>query len=152
MDMCLEAGFTAYLSKPASQHQLHECLTRYLSEPSEALDNRSILLVEDDADARTALSALLELMDYQVTAAATAGEALALAREQPPVLILADLNLPDMNGYDLSAELHRCYPAAQIVVISGAEIDADRAQQSGIKQSLLKPVGLDQLRNLLTRL
>lgn len=152
MDACLEAGFTAYLSKPVDQHQVHTCLAQFLKSGSGGASGspqKTILLVEDDPDARNALSALLELMEYRVVVAATGLDALKLIEEVSPSLILLDLQLPDMDGYQLADQLRKRLADARMVILSGASVDPLRAKSAGITESLLKPVDLAQLKRIL---
>jgi CheY-like chemotaxis protein len=60
-----------------------------------------VLIIDDDLDVREALSTILEREGYAVASAADGAEALAwLAREEPPALILLDLMMPVMNGWE----------------------------------------------------
>lgn len=152
MDECLQAGFTAYLSKPVDQHQVHDCLAQFLTPASSkhaASPDKSILLVEDDADARNALSALLELIGYRVVVAENGANALQLIAEIQPALVLLDLQLPDMDGYQLAEQLHHLAPDTRMVILSGKKVDPVRAEAAGITESLLKPVDLAQLKSIL---
>ncbi len=146
-DACLAAGFTTYLSKPVDQHRLHTCLARYLAPAG----SDAILLVEDDADAGTAMTKLLELLGHSVTWVKTGEQALNVAAGSPPALILLDLHLPDMDGYRLAEQLTVRAPGSRKVLISGAEPDPERARAAGIDQSLLKPVGLDALQQIICK-
>lgn len=69
-----------------------------------------ILLVEDNEPIRDNTTELLELYDYSVTAACNGKEGLEVALQQPPDLILCDIQMPVMDGYHLF-ELIRKYPA-----------------------------------------
>ena len=69
------------------------------------LDRRKILLVEDFDDARELYSTCLRSFGYDVIEAATGTEAVALARSASPDLILMDLLLPGMDGWQATAEL-----------------------------------------------
>lgn len=151
MDACLEAGFTAYLSKPVDQSQINACLTRYLADQpaSEPKPPSRVLLVEDSEDTRQATASLLELLGLEVQTAANGEAALTSARAQQPDMALIDLHLPDMDGYQLAKSLKTLQREIQIIVISGADIDADKAEEAGIGGSLLKPVSIDQLEALM---
>jgi CheY-like chemotaxis protein len=61
----------------------------------------SVLVVEDDADLREAINDVLRSAGYGVVTAADGNEALAVARQQPPSLIITDLMMPGMSGWQL---------------------------------------------------
>ena len=153
MDHCFESGFTAYLGKPLDQARLYNCLSRFLvpakNEPLISAHIKSILVVEDDADTLAAMDGLLKLMGWQVFSAPSALAALQLLEQCHPHTVLIDLNLPDMNGYVCAAQIHELLPQTRIIIASGEEVDHQRAAQSGITASLLKPVSLAQLEAIL---
>lgn len=146
MDNCLAAGFTTYLSKPVDQSQIIACLQRFLETevtPPRRLPH--ILLVEDSPDTRRATASLLELLELQVSTAGSGEEALQKLATDPADIALVDMHLPDMDGYQLARHLHTSLPSLRVIALSGAEIDATRAEAAGIADSLLKPVSLEQL-------
>lgn len=158
MDRCFESGFTAYLSKPVDQTRLYNCLARFLSpaksepaknEPVIAPQQKSILVVEDDADALAALEGLLTLMGWKVFSTQCAAAALRAVDQHNPHTVLIDLNLPDMNGYECAALIHSAHPQIRIIAASGEAIDPTRAANAGVGASLLKPVLLAQLEAIL---
>lgn len=152
MNKCLESGFTAYLSKPVDQNQLHVTLARYLTDSAgdsaEVEDPKSILVVDDDPDALNATASLLEMLNWQVTTAADGQSALHSIEQAQPSLVLTDLNLPDINGYALAEQCHTLSPATRVVVLSGEPLDGERAFAAGIESGLLKPVSLSDLQAL----
>ena len=77
------------------------------AEPAEAAapSSRSILIIEDDAGQREALSYRLSRIGYQVRTAAAGREGLAMAREDRPHLVLLDLRLPDVEGFTVGEAL-----------------------------------------------
>jgi DNA-binding NtrC family response regulator len=81
-----------------------------------------VLIVDDDQDQRTVLTALLE-EDYQISTA-DSGAALqrAFAQEQPDVVLL-DVKLPDADGLDLLPQLKKRWPDTQVIVLTGAPSD-----------------------------
>lgn len=154
MDQCYASGFTAYLGKPLDQARLYKCLATYLPEEhSEPLDeellSKSILVVEDDADALAAMEGLLSLIGWQVIGVQSAGAALHALQQAVPNVVLLDLNLPDIDGYACAAKIHQCYPSVRILIASGEPVDHLRAVEAGISNSLLKPISLTQLEEVL---
>lgn len=166
VDICLASGFSAYLSKPVDQHQIHVCLARYFTPlakgntaaPPDVKQRQAasdgagvVLLVEDDPDALQATSGLLKLLGWDVIAAADASEAVEEARKYRPSVALVDLHLPDLDGYQVATQLHMVLPDVKVVIASGEEIDADRASEAGVSSGLLKPFSIDQLERVLRK-
>jgi two-component system response regulator HydG len=106
-----------------------------------------ILIVEDDAGARTALARLLESQGYQVDTAHDGEAALGRLAELPPDVIVTDLDMPVMNGLRLLAELRtRGHEVPVIVVTSAAEVrSAVDAMRAGATDYINKPVDFDAL-------
>jgi CheY-like chemotaxis protein len=69
------------------------------------MDSKTILVVEDDANQRELYVDELEGEGYKVVAASTGREALSMAREQTPDLIVLDINMPGMDGLDTLSHL-----------------------------------------------
>jgi DNA-binding NtrC family response regulator len=78
-----------------------------------------ILLVEDDMHARRGFGNLLRMNGFEVLEAGDVGSALALLSEWTIDLVIADLLLPDANGFELVDMLHGKYPKTPLIVISG---------------------------------
>ena len=109
--------------------------------------NVRILVVDDDAAARTALGSLLETQGYQVDSAGDGQAALERLVELPPDAIVTDLDMPVMNGMQLIGELrNRGLDVPVIVVTSAAEVrSAVEAMRSGATDYITKPVDFDAL-------
>jgi len=114
-----------------------------------------ILLIEDNADAREALRALLELDGYEVHAAADGIEGLDLARTKAPEVALVDIGLPGFDGYEVARRM-KALPAPPSVMIAltgySEPEDRQRATDAGFAAHLVKPVDPDGLSRLLARL
>ncbi|MFC3116992.1 response regulator [Cellvibrio fontiphilus] len=154
MDRCFDSGFTAYLGKPLDQARLYNCLSRFLpshadTESAVGAEAKSILVVEDDADALAAMGGLLTLLGWKVFSAQSANEALSVLQVDSVQSVLVDLHLPDMNGYECAARIHERHPDIRIIIASGELADAKRSVEAGVSASLLKPVSLDQLEAIL---
>ncbi len=105
-----------------------------------------ILVVEDQADARRGLRILLEHHGYEVKAAATAQEAIDIANTWNYDLLISDIGLPDLSGFDLLARLRtrRTTPAIALTGF-GMEQDVQRARDAGFDQHLTKPIQFERL-------
>jgi len=105
-----------------------------------------ILVVDDDSQIRRALISILSTRKYQVFAAASGEEALALAVEHAPELVILDLAMPGMSGLDVCRELRTWY-AAPILVLSvrGSDTDKIAALDLGADDYLTKPFSAGEL-------
>ena len=122
---------------------------------SPAPSGRSILIVEDNADARDALRVLLELDGHAVEAAGEGQEALELARAKDPDIALVDIGLPGIDGYEVARRV-RARDARRPVLIAltgyGQPEDRRRAAEAGFDEMLVKPVDPTALAELLATL
>jgi len=122
------------------------------------LDGLRVLIVDDEADARELLSAILEQRGAQVTAAASAAEAmdcLLQGNGRLPDVLVSDLGMPSEDGFDLirkirSLEPERggCIPAIALTAYARNE-DRARALAAGYEMHVSKPVEPEQLSNAL---
>ncbi len=105
-----------------------------------------VLVVEDEPPMRRFLRATLAAHGYAVLDAATASEALNMAAQHVPELVLLDLGLPDRDGLDVVRELRGWY-GAPIIVLSarGREDDKVEALDRGANDYLTKPFGVNEL-------
>ena len=83
-------------------------------------DKLSVLLVDDNFLILKAYSALLQSIGYTVQAAGDGVEALQSLREHIPDLIVSDLDMPVMSGFELLSIVRRRFPSIQVVAMSGA--------------------------------
>ena len=114
---------------------------------------KRVLVVDDEAAARTGLQALLEHEGYHVAAAASGAEALDKARSFRPSVVIADLVMPGMDGLALLRGLQEETPFAVPIVLTGkGSIEtAVEAIKAGAYDYLTKPVDLARLSVLLDK-
>ena len=107
---------------------------------------KRLLLVDDDALLRRSLSFSLEKAGYEVKTAATAEDALALARTYPPRLVLLDIGLPGMDGLD-ALRLFRDHMGVPVIFLTARrrELDQVLGLESGADDFVTKPFDLDIL-------
>jgi two-component system, OmpR family, KDP operon response regulator KdpE len=105
-----------------------------------------ILVVEDQAELQRTLRINLRARLYDVMAARTGREALALAASQPPDAIILDLGLPDIDGTEVIVELRRWY-RPPIIVLSGRTGSGDKigALDAGADDYVTKPFAMGEL-------
>lgn len=108
-----------------------------------------VMIVDDIAETRDNLEKLLFFeKDIEVVAKATTGrEALALAKQHRPDVVLMDINMPDMDGITATELIRRSSPATQIVILSvqGDPNYMRRAMLAGARDFLTKPPAVDEL-------
>ena len=109
-----------------------------------------ILLVEDHADlAAISCSQLREIHEHEVVHVTDGKSAIAALKEFRPDLILLDLNLPDMTGYDVAANVRANADWSSVVLVAltgfASDIDPLRAGASGIDAHFRKPMDFDAL-------
>ena len=114
---------------------------------------RRVLVVDDNQDAAHALRLLLETDGHEVMVAADGAAGLALAREHRPDVVLLDIGLPTLNGYEIATRI-RADPALEGTVLVavtgyGQMHDRARASASGFDHHLVKPVEFRALQELL---
>jgi len=112
--------------------------------------------VDDRRDAAFVLGRLLETLGQNVQTTQDPTAALEMARRTTPDVVITDIAMPDMDGYELAARL-RQEPALEhvaIVALSGYGQPSDlaRSAEAGIDFHLVKPVSLEALKDLLRSL
>jgi PAS domain S-box-containing protein len=114
---------------------------------------RRILLVEDSADARETLSMLLRLSGHEVETSEDAAEGLEKLAAFAPDVMLVDIGLPGMDGYDLARRVRSRPEARGVALIAltgyGQVEDRRRAQAAGFDLHLTKPVDPERLEKVL---
>ncbi|WP_157225453.1 hybrid sensor histidine kinase/response regulator [Massilia timonae] len=109
----------------------------------------TVLLVEDNEDARRMLAAHLEASGYSVLEADNGIDGLALAHEARPGLAILDIGLPGLDGYQLAARLRADAATRPMRLIAltgyGQASDRERALEAGFDAHLVKPVKFDEL-------
>ena len=113
---------------------------------------KRVLLVDDNDDARELLAGLLELQGYRIEAAGEAVGALEIAVRFQPQVVVLDLGLPEVDGWELARRLRQINGLGQVRIIAltgyGSEVDRERSREAGIDVHLLKPVEISQLTRL----
>jgi PAS domain S-box-containing protein len=115
-----------------------------------------ILVVDDNVDAAEMLSTLLQLDGHRVSIAHDGRAALDAAETHRPEVILLDIGLPELNGYEVAKWLRSHEPAQRTVIIAmtgyGQERDCQRSLEAGCDAHLTKPVAPQALRAFLRNL
>ena len=106
-----------------------------------------ILLVEDDTASRETLQRILRMRGHSVTTAASAGEAIRIAKDTEFDFVISDIGLPDEDGYTLMRELKTLRKDLPGIALSGYGMEEDlrRSSEAGFPVHLVKPVTLHSL-------
>ncbi|NUR21263.1 ATP-binding protein, partial [Frateuria sp.] len=118
-------------------------------------DDLKVLLVDDNVDAADTLALMLDMEGCSTHTVHDGVQAVQAAGQFDPDVVLLDIGLPGLNGYEVAERLRQDARFADTVLIAitgwGAEQDRRRAQQAGFDHHLTKPVDVDSLRPLLRR-
>ena len=141
----LELGGSGFLTKPFSPDELREQVRRLIA-PSQ----RRVLVVDDDQHVRPMLVRTLERAGFQALEAASGLEAIDRVQRDVPDLILLDIRMPDMDGYEVLRWLkrHPVHRQIPVVVLTASDLgDAvrQRALELGAARYLEKPIATEDL-------
>lgn len=124
------------------------------SPPDPDRETRRVLVVEDNEDTAESLRLFLELCGYGVTLAYTGPEGVETAKSVRPDIVLCDIGLPGMDGFQVASTLRKTPETAAVRLIAvtgyGQEEDRRRALEAGFDVHLVKPVDPQKLLGYLT--
>ena len=115
------------------------------------MPNSRILLVDDDTQFLEATEYMLKYENYEVITAKNGEEAVKKYDESNPDLVLMDLKMPIMNGYDAFFKIKKDHPKAKIVFTSSYAInneEFEKAESFGLFGLLTKPFDLSELNDI----
>lgn len=117
------------------------------------IDSSDVLVVDDDPDLREVVRTILSLSGYEVRCAGNGQEAVEAVAQKLPAVVLLDMLMPVMDGWQCARELQARYGrAVPIVVVTAAEHARARADQiGGIDDVLSKPFEMDDLLRVVSR-
>ncbi len=115
----------------------------------------TILCVEDNSDNRTLVRRVLQSENYKLVEAKNASEALDVLKNTKPDLILMDINMPDMDGYTLTAKIKTMpgFERIPILALTANVMRGDREKtlEAGCDGYIQKPIDIDQLTSEIER-
>ncbi len=110
---------------------------------------KTILYIEDDAVSRTLVRRVLEPCGYKIIEASNAREGLKMATAYKPDLILMDINMPGMNGYELTTKMKDTFALSSIPIIAltslASEGEREMAIMAGCDGFIAKPIDVDRI-------
>lgn len=114
-----------------------------------------VLVTDDCRDSAESLALLIELWGHQARVACDGADALESARTYQPDVVLLDIEMPRMSGYEVARRLRQQTGTADAILVAlsghGSENDQGLSAQAGIQFHLVKPFDPEQLRQLLGR-
>jgi len=105
----------------------------------------SVLVIDDEADVRELVAEVLASQGHRITTAAGGSEGVQRFKEGHYDLVLTDLGLPDLNGWDVARAIKVCRAAIPVLLLTGRDDDLSPATVSLVDGILRKPFGVDQL-------
>lgn len=125
-------------------------------DPSTREQKPLALVVDDVADVTEMISMFLRHAGFKVVSAQSAAAALELAGTQAFDVVISDIGMPGMNGYELAEALRELpdYRQVPMIAVTGYSMydDRERALQSGFNAHLIKPIDPSALLDLITEL
>ena len=112
---------------------------------------RRVLLLDDIRIQRFVMASLLSHLNCEVHSATSGEEALAIAAEVKPDVVMLDIAMPEMDGYELAIRLRQeaGLTAAKLVAVSAWDCDVPKLAEAGIDQYIRKPINLHALKTAL---
>jgi CheY-like chemotaxis protein len=113
---------------------------------------RRILVIEDNDDGREALRLQLTIAGHEVHVAANGPDGIRMAANLKPDVVLLDIGLPGLDGYEVARHMRAAGDSARLIGITGygQPRDRERARNAGIEHYLVKPIDVAELARLLT--
>jgi len=113
-----------------------------LEAETRARDTKRVVIVDDNRDAADSLAMMLRMGQHEVVVVGTVKEALDAVRRVRPDLVLLDIGLPDIDGYDVARKLRASGYSGTLAALTGHGLpeDRERARRAGFDHHLVKPV------------
>ena len=118
--------------------------------------NRRILVVDDNRDSAASMAMMLQLLGNEIRTAHDGIEAVEFAEKFRPQVILMDIGMPRLNGYEATRHIREQPWGRDVVIIAltgwGQEVDRAKSREAGCNGHLVKPIDWPDLEKLLTEL
>jgi len=128
-------------------------MTMIDSPPGESTQPRRVLLVDDSVDAAEAMSMLLETLGHEVRVMHDGPSALAMVDDFAPDVVILDIGLPGMDGFEVARELRARAVTKSALLIAltgyGADSDKQKARDAGFDHHLVKPVSFTAIETVI---
>jgi len=171
-ERCRKLGIAAYLTKPVKQSELldaimnvlHRRATTAVDQPvvtrhtlREGRAQKHILLAEDNLINRRLALSMLQKRGYRVTTAENGLEAIAAFQREPFDLILMDVQMPEMDGFEATGQIRRLEMerGGRIPIVAmtahAMKGDRERCLEAGMDDYISKPIQVDKLMDIIER-
>ena len=159
----VKAAFATPLTSPKPSNQFFPFDTYYFSQnlltqqrAGEFKKKRSVLVVDDVSDVAEMLAVLLTSAGFEVTTVSSAPAAIAVASDRHFDIVISDIGMPQMTGYDLARALRALpsYESIPMVAVTGYSMydDRERSLRCGFNVHLTKPIDPRALLDLIGQL
>jgi PAS domain S-box-containing protein len=146
-------GTEIILSLPLATGQTDPVGPASVAKVDQRVDALSILVIEDNEDARESLALLLSVSGHDVTVATSGRAGVEAALGRPPDVVICDVGLPDLDGFDVIRAIRAAQTATRIfgIALTGyaQEEDREQALHAGFDAHLAKPLRFDELDRIL---
>jgi signal transduction histidine kinase/DNA-binding response OmpR family regulator len=133
-----------------------DCIGQPVDMPAHAAATLRILVVDDNVDSAQSLHLLLGIHGHQTRVAHSGGDALASAADFEPHVVLLDIGLPGMDGYEVARRLRALPGGERMILVAttgyGHSEDRRRSRAATFDCHLVKPIDLDELNSIFSRL
>lgn len=123
--------------------------------PPPHLRRRRVLIVDDNVDSAKSLAMLLEMSGHEVHLAHDGQQAIELAEQIRPDVVLLDIGLPKLNGYDACRHIRQQAWGRDVILVAvtgwGHEDDRNKSRNAGFNHHLVKPVDLGMMMKLMSQ-
>jgi CheY-like chemotaxis protein len=145
--------FTIHLAQAPSDAPEIPPQANHLNGAAELAPAHRILVIDDQPDIADSLATLLKLSNNEVWAAYDGLSGIAVALEHHPDVVLIDIAIPEMDGYEVARQLRERHPEALLIAVSGLAQEADRvhAHEAGFDHHVAKPATIKQLDELIAK-
>jgi signal transduction histidine kinase/ActR/RegA family two-component response regulator len=150
-----EKGSTFYFTLPNKIKPKEDIITQNLktaNQDNSEIKNLKILVTEDDKISKLLILKIVELFSKQILTAQTGVEAVEICRNNPDIdLILMDIQMPQMNGYEATKEIRKFNTDVIILAQTAFALEGDKAKTitAGCNGYISKPIKKEELSNLL---
>jgi CheY-like chemotaxis protein len=144
-----------YLAKPFRIDRIETMIESVMNRDSSPAprETRRVLVVDDDPAFLEAMLDTVSALGYQAEGATDCDAALAALQREPASMVLADVSMPQMNGFDLLKVLKRQYPQIPVVMMTGHNLSEPAAEtiRSSADAYLTKPFHRDEVKEVLSQ-
>ena len=119
-------------------------------------DSLRVLLVDDQPDMLSMLDLMMQRRQYEVRTCLSASEALKTLNDFAPHVVVSDIGMPEMDGYEMMQAMREepQFGPFRAIALTGydLQLDGDRAKRAGYDAHLAKPIEFDQLFEMIENL